>query len=334
MFLDKLREEESGKVTVQRIRPMDRLHFALLFSGENIYAAYMASQNCLSRPEVDAGEPQVGGTFWTMAVEMLNNREWEPSIGPLPTLHSDFVEAITCVREDYEWTIEKGKNYLNEVRRHLADMIRRYEISGNGANQATHDDSDNKLDEDEEHWGRFNAERAQRVALRRNETSNGDDRSAYLRHLPPDYLYTWDELDSHDLLHFTCAQLSVTQSANSHTTPTPTARTKGKKSTLSASDQLVRNQRKLMGTVRDIGVSIAEMSKSNAEIGRAAKIRRIDDLRATRYRAAIANAATASSTEAVMHHDYIEVLTKEIDAATAELSSSERVDDGASTFSS
>ena len=89
-----------------------------------------------------------------------------------------------------------------------------------------------------------------------------------------------------------------------------------------------------MGTVRDIGVSIAEMSKSNAEIGRAAKIRRIDDLRATHYRAAIANAATASSTEAVMHHDYIEVLTKEIDAATAELSSSERVDDGASTFSS
>ena len=127
-----------------------------------------------------------------MAIEMLIGREWEPITRSLPTLHSDFAEAITCIREDYEWTIEKGKNYLNEVRRHLADMIRRYEISGNGANQATHDDSDNELDEDEEHWGRFNAERAQRVALRRNETSNGDDCSAYLRHLPPDYLYTWD----------------------------------------------------------------------------------------------------------------------------------------------
>ena len=89
-----------------------------------------------------------------------------------------------------------------------------------------------------------------------------------------------------------------------------------------------------MGTVRDIGVSIAEMSKSNAEIGRAAKIRRIDELRATRYRAAIAKAAAASSTDAVVHHDYIEVVTKETNAATAELSSSECVDDGTSTFSS
>ena len=92
---EQTREEESDKVTLQRIRPMDRLRFALLSSEENTYAAYMASQSCLSRPEVDAGESQVGGTFWTTAIEMLNDREWEPNTIPLSTLHSDFTQAIT-----------------------------------------------------------------------------------------------------------------------------------------------------------------------------------------------------------------------------------------------
>ena len=89
-----------------------------------------------------------------------------------------------------------------------------------------------------------------------------------------------------------------------------------------------------MGTVRDIGASIAEMSKSNAEIGRAAKIRRIDDLTVTRYRDALAKAGAASSADVVVHDEYIVVLTKEIDVTTAELSSNECGDDGTSNVDS
>ena len=57
-------------------------------------------------------------------------------------------------------------------------------------------------------------------------------------------------------------------------------------------------------------------------------------MRATRYRAALAKAGAASSADVVVHDEYIVVLTKEIDAATAELSSNECVDDGTSNFSS
>ena len=105
-------------------------------------------------------------------------------------------------------------------------MICKYEISGNGANQATYDDSDNELSD--ENWGRFNAERAMRVAARRmrdgtsNEsdggTSNGDDGASFLHHLPVDYLHTWDVFDRHDIIRFTCAQLPKDQGVSSHGT--------------------------------------------------------------------------------------------------------------------
>ena len=72
-------------------------------------------------------------------------------------LHSDFAERKTFSKGEFEWTQEKGKRYLNDTRRNLTDIIRRYEISGNGANQATRDNSDNELDDGDENRGRFNA---------------------------------------------------------------------------------------------------------------------------------------------------------------------------------
>ena len=56
----------------------------------------------------------------------------------------DFATPIDCIRGEYEWTVEKENVYLDELRRNLADMIRRYKISGNGDNQVIHDDSDTK----------------------------------------------------------------------------------------------------------------------------------------------------------------------------------------------
>ena len=113
--------------------------------------------------------------------------------------------------------------------------------------------------------GRFNDVRAQRVTARRNETNSGDDCVSHLRHLPSNYLYPWDEVDMHTIIHFKCAQLSDAHMANSHTTPNPRGRTTGK--ALSTNKQRVSNQRKMVSTVRDIDASIADMCKSNSEIG-------------------------------------------------------------------
>ena len=75
----------------------------------------------------------------------------------------------------------EGKKYLNAVQRNLTEIICKYELSCNGANQATHNDSNNEVDKSDEERGRFNAEQARRVAERRRrdndikDTSNDND---------------------------------------------------------------------------------------------------------------------------------------------------------------
>ena len=66
----------------------------------------------------------------------------------------------------------------------------------------------------------------------------------------------------------------------------------------------------MVTTVENIGVSIADMSKANADIGRAAKIRRIDELSEARYRVVLARSTASSSREMEVHDTYIAELLK------------------------
>ena len=61
------------------------------------------------------------------------------------------------------------------------------------------------------------------------------------------------------------------------------------------------------------------MSKSNAELGRAAKIRRIDELSDTMYKHLLAKAASTCTAVGDVHQKYIDELKKKIDAATREV---------------
>ena len=131
------------------------------------------------------------------------------------------------------------------------------------------------------------------MGQRNSNTNDGNDQVNYLRSLPIDTLMMWHIFDKHNLLHFTCCQLSAGQSASSHETPSRTTQTTPCKNQ-GSNEQLFRNQRGMVATVKTIGVSIAEMSKANSEMGRAAKIRRIDELRAERYRVVLAKVYASS----------------------------------------
>ena len=186
-----------------------------------MYELYLISEDCLTHPEIDAGESGASGGFWSVFLDLVNEPDWEPESEAGLNLHSDFAERKTFSKGEFEWTQEKGKRYLNNTRRNLTDLIRRYKISGNGANQVTHDKSDNELDNGDENRGRFNAEQAIRVARRNGDhTSNGDNQFSYLRHLPVDFLFTWHLFDKLNLLHFTCAQLAHGHGTSSHQSPT------------------------------------------------------------------------------------------------------------------
>ena len=315
--------EAEGGVHVSRMSPADRMRFNLVLDFDPVFEAFMRMQNCLTRTEIDAGQSGAGTEFWELAIPRLNEDDWVPESQAVPSLHSEFALRRNWPRRGYEWTVEKGKKYLNDVRRDLTETIRRYEISGNGANQAVQDDDNGH---DNINWGRFDAERARRVAEERiaagnlnpDATIDGDDRSSFLRHLPVDFLYTWFTLDRLNVIRFTCAQLSQDQSASSHSTPTPTSGTRNSRSN-EHREQAVRTQREMVASVRNIGVSISDMSKSNADMGRAAKIRRIDELRSERYRVALSRAAASNNAEEEVHETYITELSVQIDQASREV---------------
>ena len=71
--------------------------------------------------------------------------------------------------------------------------------------------------------------------------------------------------------------------------------------------------------MHNIGVSIADMSRANADMGRASKIRHIDDLRAQMYRTALARAAASTHDEEEVHDTFILELSVQIDQASTEV---------------
>ena len=129
---------------------IDRLRYACLMDREEIYAAFLLSQNYLTRSKINARMPGAGAKFLELAISTLNDADWVPETMIVSGLHPDFHVRISCPKGEYEWTIEKLKKYENDLRRNLTDMIRRYERSGAGSNQATHDDSDSGIDESDE----------------------------------------------------------------------------------------------------------------------------------------------------------------------------------------
>ena len=319
-------EEAENNAPSARITPDDRLRFACLFDDEYIFESYMRSQNCLTRSELDAGRSGAGTEFREMAVEKLNDEEWAPRLAATPSLHPDFAQPRTLVKGDYVWTTDKVKTFLNDVRRNLTSMIERYERSGNGSNQAALDGDTEEGGDADANWGRV---RQVFIAAEGEATIDGDDRANFLQHLPVEYLYLWDTFDKHNLLRFTCARLSQANSASSHRTPQSTSsRTRARSNQASNEQQIQHRQQQMVDTLRNMGRSIAE---ANAEMGRATKMRCIYDLRAQRYRIALASAAApAGSPEEAVHERYGEELTQQITIMESDLYGNNREGAGSS----
>ena len=85
------------------------------------------------------------------------------------TLHENFKEPIDCPKH-HDLTSDKCKELIQEQKTKLRGIIGRYNRSGNGSDMAQFDeDTDNEDDdeivENEDTYGRFNAEQAARRAL-------------------------------------------------------------------------------------------------------------------------------------------------------------------------
>ena len=83
---------DQGSGQAARMRPEDRMRFALAFFEEHVYELYLTSQDCLTHSEIDAGESGAGGGFWSVFLDTVNEPEWEPETEAVPNLHSAFAE--------------------------------------------------------------------------------------------------------------------------------------------------------------------------------------------------------------------------------------------------
>ena len=66
-------EEDEQNSPAARMSPADRMRFALLFDVDELYSAYLRSQDCLTRPQIDAGQSGAGTDFWELALQYLND---------------------------------------------------------------------------------------------------------------------------------------------------------------------------------------------------------------------------------------------------------------------
>ena len=251
---------------------------------------------------LDAGE-----TFLSEFIDYIVSKHNDPSVvystPSQPSLHSYFARPIVCCHvPDFVLTAEKVKKIIADTRRHVTDMVMRWERSGNGSNQLI-DEEDSNGAVDYDLWGRFDP-----------ETMDGDDRGNFLGTRPHHWLMVWHLCDEGDLLRFTCAQLRDEHSASSSATPSVISR--GNSNTLSArgfAQKQFELTKQIAKSVKDISKAVAtSVQNEEAANERHHKIRRLDKLRGQRYLVFSTQCNTDSNEERAAAAAYVRELDETI----------------------
>ena len=216
-----------------RLTKIDRLRFLVLFVGnETVMATYLRSTDGKDRIGVEyTGTDEAPPDWRELMVELFNDPMVEAKTIPHPTLHEDYHEEINCPKGEYTLTLDRCDKLLTDQKGKLRDIIHRYNMSGNGSDMAVYEGDSDEEDgaaerstENEATFGRFNAGRAQRRAMRREgleylQMTNGDDRKEFLRSAPTDILYWWSEFDKYNLIYFYMGKLDDDNGASCDKVP-------------------------------------------------------------------------------------------------------------------
>ena len=216
-----------------RLTKIDRLRFLVLFVGnETVMATYLRSTDGKDRIGVEyTGTDEAPPDWRELMVELFNDPMVEAKTIPHPTLHEHYHEEINCPKGEYTLTLDRCDKLLTDQKGKLRDIIHRYNMSGNGSDMAVYEGDTDEEDgaaerstESEATFGRFNAEGAQRRAMRREgleylQMMNGDDRKEFLRSAPTDILYWWSEFDKYNLIYFYMGKLDDDNGASCDKVP-------------------------------------------------------------------------------------------------------------------
>ena len=200
--------------TTVRITLNDRLRFIHCLLSDEVKPIYELSQTSMTRDQLDARNSEVSNkTFEEAMVEKFNNESYLPYSTILAHMHSSFSLSNPLPLGEYKLTVEKCKDVMMGMRSKLADIQRRYELSGNGFGQVGNNDCDSVSSPDVE-----------------IETLvDGTDLSKFLRNPREIFLIYWYyHLADHGLLKFTCGILPKSMVASTNATNNTTTRKKRK----------------------------------------------------------------------------------------------------------
>ncbi len=178
----------------------DRLRMIEAFFSDKAKERLAATQNCLTRQELDARNSVLAvEDYFEIVAKVFNDPDWVPTLKTYPELHPELASSRELPLKDYRANRSKVKDKYGEMKNQLHGMVINYEKSGNGGMQRSDTSND---------WGSFNFD----------DLVDGDDRSSFL----PDnnqelfyLLYYWQRLDEEGQVQFTLAKLPNWMKANS-----------------------------------------------------------------------------------------------------------------------
>ena len=253
-------KEAEASATVY-ITSANRLRWIGLHLRDDVLELFHRSQDASTREQMDASESP-NSEYHQLVTRLFNDDSVVVNIDPLPSL--GYPELIVGEKGDYVMTEEKSKKLANDIRRHLNNIIARYELSGNGSNQAAHNRGELELEEGvsaDTLWGR--TIHAQRDAAAAADTEAGDDRINFLRSEPKDTAVAWHVFDTLDMIRKVCSRLGEGDGASSESTPSSTARGS-------------RSRRNIRDTVSGAAANNMEMDSVDVLFYRCQKMRRLD----------------------------------------------------------
>jgi hypothetical protein len=247
------------------------------FQFDEIIDAFKRSQLVMTRAQLDArNDPNTrASSFESLVIEQFNNRDWVAKSEAIPELHEDFAQEHEYrLRPEYHLDRKKLKTIMVWEKTRITEMIRKYNQSGRGAENADEmyqlgeEEDDDDMSEDKmvhAKYGHFNPGLA--------EQEGGDDRSDYLNGEPSDVLYWWDVFDKLDIITMVCAMMKRGIGASSDEQPSSIShlankKKKGKKNSKMTEERheaIMKNQEKMIENGKRISDSMDRKELNSLE---------------------------------------------------------------------
>ncbi|KAL3793247.1 hypothetical protein HJC23_000789 [Cyclotella cryptica] len=291
ILLEKEASEEGGgrkKYTQME----DRLRVIIILATNDIVRAkYLSHTDGMDRTTLDYQNSDQREQSWAeLLCDIFNDDETEIVTKALPNLHDKFKDPIVCARKCDPLTPDRCKDIMSSMKKKVVDIIRKYNMSGNGSDMAKFYEDDEDIggaEDTRETYGRFNRDLAIKRAHAKGREDlvlmDGDDRKEFLHGNTPDLLYWWMLMDENDLIYIFVGMLNSNNSASSDVTPAPTSRRTSSNTTGSAATELTNGKKGNESLSKEMVDNVSRLNKTVSVVASTAVRSSIDALKTKRF---------------------------------------------------